>query len=748
MRILHNILFAASAILLVSCLSKPAPYDLSVDLLRHADLVLEDGLETDLRVDAVDLSSGRYQTSDVSGTDPVFSWKVPEKTPDSRDVVQTAYRIILSKDRNDILKRQGTLWDTGRVPSSKSVGIVYEGAALEPDQIYYWAVETLTSELPDGVWSLPEAFHTAKSLQKGAASFNPQHFELQEPGTIRKFSGGVILADFLKDAYAQVQLRLYSKEGQDSIRVSTGETLKDGRINTHPHGTVRYYTYAIPLSKGWNDILIIPKDDERNTGKDAVKIPSHIGQVAPMRYLEIEGYEGEIPSGGIARRAVFSEFDETASYFHSDNAVLDSVWDLCRYSMKATSALGYYIDGDRERIPYEADAIINQLSHYASDDEYSIARRTVDYLMEHPTWPTEWILQGAMFVYQDYMQTGDARALEKYYDLLKARSLESLQRENGFISTRIDDLVETQDFQKTIHYSIATRINDIVDWPRGFEDDGYEFTDFNTVPNAWFICSMETLAKIARVIHQDQDALRYQQKAEGLKARFHEAFFDKEAGIYKDGLDSSHHSIHANLFPLALGLTPEDCRQSVLDYLKTRDMACSVYASQFLLDAVYEANEGDYGLHLLTKQDIRSWWNMIRVGSTITLEAWDDSFKPNQDWNHAWGAAPANIITRRLLGITLEEAGGGKVRIKPQTGSLKNLSAKVPTPRGPIFIEMRRSEKEYLLKVRIPANQQAEMILPDIPGMSRIMADNQERSGNQALILGSGWHEIRLKSHR
>ena len=29
---------------------------------------------------------------------------------------------------------------------------------------------------------------------------------------------------------------------------------------------------------------------------------------------------------------------------------------------------------------------------------------------------------------------------------------------------------------------------------------------------------------------------------------------------------------------------------------------------------------------------------MIRVGSTITLEAWDNKFKPNQDWNHAWGA--------------------------------------------------------------------------------------------------------------
>ena len=55
--------------------------------------------------------------------------------------------------------------------------------------------------------------------------------------------------------------------------------------------------------------------------------------------------------------------------------------------------MGLYIDGDRERIPYEADALINQLSHYALDTEYSLARNTFEHLMLHPTWPTEWHLQ-------------------------------------------------------------------------------------------------------------------------------------------------------------------------------------------------------------------------------------------------------------------------------------------------------------------------------------------------------------------
>jgi hypothetical protein len=46
---------------------------------------------------------------------------------------------------------------------------------------------------------------------------------------------------------------------------------------------------------------------------------------------------------------------------------------------------------------------------------------------------------------------------------------------------------------------------------------------------------------------------------------------------------------------------------------------------------------------------------IYEVGATITLEAWDDRFKPNQDWNHAWSAAPANLIPGRLMGITPAE---------------------------------------------------------------------------------------------
>ena len=84
-------------------------------------------------------------------------------------------------------------------------------------------------------------------------------------------------------------------------------------------------------------------------------------------------------------------------------------------------------------------------------------------------------------------------------------------------------------------------------------------------------------------------------------------------------------------------------------------------------------------------------------------------YKPNSDWNHAWGAAPANIIPRGLWGILPKTPGFGSVEIKPQMGNLKYSSIVVPTIRGQIKGEFRKINtrlSEYMLE--LPANMIGE----------------------------------------
>jgi alpha-L-rhamnosidase len=141
-------------------------------------------------------------------------------------------------------------------------------------------------------------------------------------------------------------------------------------------------------------------------------------------------------------------------------------------------------------------------------------------------------------------------------------------------------------------------------------------------------------------------------------------------------------------------------------------MACGVYGANYLLEALYNEGEGDYALKLLTSDSDRSWVNMIRMGATMTTEAWDFKYKGNIGWSHAWSASPAHIIPRKLIGIKPVEPGFKKIRIKPQLGDLTAASLKLPTIRGNVFVDIEVQEGQLFLKAKIPANTSASIFLP------------------------------------
>ena len=175
-------------------------------------------------------------------------------------------------------------------------------------------------------------------------------------------------------------------------------------------------------------------------------------------------------------------------------------------------------------------------------------------------------------------------------------------------------------------------------------------------------------------------------------------------------------------------------------------MACSVYGSQYLLEGLYNAHEADYALKLLTATDDRSWWNMIKIGSTMTLEAWDMKYKPNADWNHAWGATPANIITRNMWGIQPKTPGGSLISIKPQLGSLSKSEITVPMLKGTIKASYQRKNKlNQQYTIEIPANVSAEMEI-NFTSEDVVMVNGKKiDTAFKTIRLSSGMNVVELK---
>ena len=679
---------------------------------------------------------------------PEFSWILPANAN-----YQKGYQILVSSTKEKLESGIANIWDSKKIRSNRSTEIELEGNDLAEKTNYFWKVRIWNDKDKPSEYSDIQSFTTGS--QKGySTTRNRFQSTLVEPFKLTEVADGHFFIDFAKDAFGTLVLNLVPTS-IDTIIIHLGEKLSgQNMIDRNPSGSVRYQRVLLAVKPGTNKyILDLPKD-ERNTSPAAIHLPDSIGVITPFRYCELENCHFGLKPADIHQKVFSYFFDDNMSSFSSSDTLLNKVWDICKYSMKATSFAGIYIDGDRERIPYEADAYINQMGHYYSDREYSLARLSNEYFIKHPTWPTEWILQTISLFYYDFMYTGNIESVRKYYEELKFKTLHALSNDNGLISSKNCTGV----IMKNIGFSDKkARLMDIVDWPHSQKDtevhpttndgetDGYDLVEVNTVVNAFYYQGLKFMSELAGYLGKNEDKVFYRNEALKVKKIFNEKLLDKTTGIYLDGESSHHSSLHANMMPLAFDMVPENNKETVVNFIKSRGMACSVYGAQYLLEGLYKAEGADYAFSLLTATNERSWWNMIRSGSTITMEAWDMKYKPNSDWNHAWGAAPANIIPRFMWGIVPVEPGYVKASIKPQLSNLSYSKISVPTIRGIIQAEYKLTNGEKEFSINIPANMDCDYILTDRGKNIVFLNGKRIESGIEKLNLKPGLNTIVIK---
>ncbi|KAA6342058.1 hypothetical protein EZS27_010159 [termite gut metagenome] len=732
-----------------------APSHLTTDMLEHTDRVFLDGYPANISLKDLSTAIERYQLTEIRSAKPYLGWVV---NSDQSNTLQTAYRILVASSRELLSKDQADSWDSGRTESDNSVSVAYNGKPLQPSTIYYWKVKTWDNHGVESAFSQVRSFITAKELD-GLTARYPLQMSDEQPVKIRPLGAAHSFIDFGKASFGRLKLTLSSAKETDTVIIRLGECAKDGQVDRRPGASIRYAEYKLPLMPGTHTYVLKIRPDKRNTDSNAnvsgvkpILMPSYTGEVMPFRYCELENYPAPLLPGQIVRQTVTYPFDDTASVFHSSDTVLNQVWGLCKYSVKALSFLGIFVDGDRERIPYEGDIIVGQPTRYAVDRRYEFTRYSLEYLIYFPTWPTEWIMQEVLMIGDDYLYSGNPASLRRYYEEWKMKTLVGLTETNGLISTRTGKL--TPEFFSSIHYKgKGSDFRDIVDWPPK-ESDGYVFTDYNTVVNAYHYKALRVMSAIAGVLGKTQDQAQFAKDAQRVKDQINKLLLDPKTGLYHDGIGTDHSSLHANIYPLAFDIAPEKNRRKMLDFIRSRGMAGSVYTSQTLLDGIYNANDAAYGLELLSSTGDRSWYNMIRAGSTISLEAWDNKYKPNQDWNHIWGAAAGNIIARKLMGIEPLEPGFKKIRIKPQPATLAQAEIQVPSIRGDIRVSFDNQPGErFSLLVEIPANSLAEVWLPKIAVDYKLTVDNVVAKGRVdgnfvKVDTGSGKHRLEIENNK
>lgn len=593
----------------------------------------------------------------------------------------------------------------------------YFGMPMDNVDMHYYPSKWYQNNFDDNHWSM--AMKSPRSLidperevLRPYSSENTRRFSDQfADAKVVQLGEGDWLVDLGKEIIGSLAVNLTSPVDQRVV-VWTGEQLN------HDHH-VRHHLAAGPdYIESWSLL--------------AGKNQFHTYQIKNFRYVELRGFKGILSVGDIQPWAIRQAFDENASAFHSDNELLNRQYKLSKYSIEATNQDVYVDSQARERRPYEGDLMVNANTSYVISSHYSLARYSMDWLFDNPTWPLDYRFFLLEAVWQDYLYTGDQRLLRRRYQDLKGKF---------YFGSQQDDYFDSQ-------LGLVTGMG-LVDWPIK-ERDGYIEGKYNTPFNAVYAGACGLMSKMAKVMGQAGDAEFFANRYQTIKSALKTCLYDEESGRYFDSLDENgnvnrHCSHHASAYALAYGMFDnQDMADRISDFVfNNGKFIGSIYFIYFMLKGLINTNHADKAVELLTNQDSTPNANtfaaiMDSLHATITPEAWSNAYKPNLTMSHPWGAAPGLTLIQGLMGIVPTKPGFEEFQINVRAGQLKHLQAKTPSAKGMISVKYDVNEDGTVdLQCHVPMGANAVVKLPS--DIDKAMVNDQSQVVKEhAVMLNSG----------
>jgi len=468
--------------------------------------------------------------------------------------------------------------------------------------------------------------------------------------------------------------------------------------------------------------------------------------VIPFRYAEITT-TSKLKNFEVEKISIVYPFDGEFSEFKSSDKQLNDIWELCFNTIINTS-FGIFIDGNRERKPYGADAYLSQLAQLSLINDPRMSYVTIDYLLKNPSSILEWSFFTIEMVKEQYLNFGDKIFLRKNYDELKNRLF--LDKINS------KSLLDVTDSLGNYHLEIKNEIlKPIIDWPpierKDFELRQQSFFEFikinfeiwyrkfrkltfyiysldylqsyhelkidylkneklneiypnNFVVNAYLLNSVNSMRYISKELDLKNDYIFYDCFYKNLKQSLKNNFYNQKSNFFWDTDLKNSSSFHSNLFGVLFNVVESDNKKIIKKHLISDLSKPSVFISHFFLKMLYQNNFDDIALLYLKSHSERSWSSMINNGLTMTSEVWQEDTKKDMDYSHAWGSSPTYHIIRNIVGLNPVDPFYDKIIISPKPGNLESFSSKVVTPKGIFKIEYIFNKNNIIYKIKYPKN--------------------------------------------
>ena len=578
-------------------------------------------------------------------------------------------------------------------------------------------VDWMTSEFDDSNWFYAREMH---SYNDKLMAVPKPPFEIEEisPATIENLGNGDYDISLGSGYFGWLKLKFDKAVPGDTITIR-------GERDIYPWTIVDWANWII---------------------RDSSQTIEEVGYVWTDS-LQIRGYKGAdiLDQSNIKFVAIRNPFDDSAGNFTSSDTLLNEIYEFCKRSMKNLNVDFYWDTPQNERLAYEGGAIIQQMTSYAMDRDYSLARFATEYQYYEPTWPHEYKMQSILMGWEDYLYTGNIESIKKHWEKLKEKKY---------------------DIDNTSNFLIENVAATALDWPPPYLD-GYNYEDGDTdnlfidnVLNVWNYYAFDHLSKMAAILDEAypnndyySESINYANLAKAIKENYNKTFYRNNIKRYVDGLNSQHAAMHSSFMPIVFDLVKDEYKDKIASYLVSRNMDCGVFGSQFFLWSLYKLNQGQKALELIVAKEKNSWYNMIyKLNAANTCEAWDPSGKPDMSKSHSWGSSAGNMIQRGLMGINPIEPGFKKISIKPQTGNLKYAKMNFPTIKGNVSVNVYLDMHSYRVDVNIPSNMSAKVFIRRIGNTGtgvevdgKIINGYLDQSGEYIIFdnVGSGFHTFK-----
>ena len=319
---------------------------------------------------------------------------------------------------------------------------------------------------------------------------------------------------------------------------------------------------------------------------------------------------------------------------NTEDPELRKVWELCVHSLRYGVQEVIQDCMEREKGQYLGDGCYSSLSLAVLTGETAMMEKLIDDALR-----TAFINEGLMTCSPcSFMQEiADFPLFLPFFVLAHYH----LTGNKSYMKEKFDGLSRLIRFYKTSYETETGLLANldkwcVVDWPASARDgydvdltEGQICRSRHNVINALYIGAAKYLNKIAALLGEKPVV-----DTEPLEKAFVAAFYDEEAGLFKDSDESGHISLPSNAYALLYGLCPDSrCEENILALIEEKRLLSSMFFITFaVLAALKKYKRDDLIKELLS--DERCWLRMLREGATTTWEGWGKNSKANISFFH------------------------------------------------------------------------------------------------------------------